>query len=390
MNVPALSRRDLGWAAVLSVFVLLLNAGYVVAHLGPLHKPKRVGETDHLRYIEMAKGEVARPELARDDPFCWRVAVPALAGALARAWGGDLNLAFYAVTNVSLFFFLGTLFLYLRQLGFSPGLSAHGVILAGLVQGAVRWYEYQYWMTDPTCLFLVTLGLLLVERGHFGALVAVCALGAFVRETSVLVLPYYFFHAARRTSWRLALARTAALAALPALVLIGLRAAIVPVAANPLSRVLVDALSFRARHFFDNQAYLLTVGTWGALLPLALLRPRRALSALPCHLEHVALVAVAYFSLAVANNTERLLAYALPSMLAAALAQARTFLDETRLPPAALFLPALALQIVLWLETRLFAGGISLYQPTSLAVVGGAVSFWMAAQVVRARRERPA
>ena len=35
------------------------------------------------------------------------------------------------------------------------------VVLMGLTQGAVRWFEYQYWMSDPLCLALVAAAILL-------------------------------------------------------------------------------------------------------------------------------------------------------------------------------------------------------------------------------------
>jgi cytochrome c-type biogenesis protein CcsB len=38
--------------------------------------------------------------------------------------------------------------------------SVVGLVLVGLMQGAVRWFEYQYWMTDPSALMLTTLAFL--------------------------------------------------------------------------------------------------------------------------------------------------------------------------------------------------------------------------------------
>ena len=41
-------------------------------------------EYDHWRYIEMARGPEGKPELQREPPYCFRLAVPALARGLMR------------------------------------------------------------------------------------------------------------------------------------------------------------------------------------------------------------------------------------------------------------------------------------------------------------------
>lgn len=108
--------RDAWTAAALSLLLVVFNAAYVSAYLGPVHGPRRVGETDHFHYIEMAKAAAGDPSLARDAPYCWRLLVPALAGPLWRA-GIRLHLAFYILTNLALLGFLFVLYLYLRDLG---------------------------------------------------------------------------------------------------------------------------------------------------------------------------------------------------------------------------------------------------------------------------------
>ncbi len=79
---------------LLALALLALNTGWVSARLGFLHKPHQVAEHDHLRYLAMARGEQGDAELARQSPYCWRVAVPAAAALLART-GMKLNLAFW-------------------------------------------------------------------------------------------------------------------------------------------------------------------------------------------------------------------------------------------------------------------------------------------------------
>lgn len=65
---PGFSRRDLLTGALAAALALGLNAGYVSVRLGFVHKPKQARETDHFRYIEMAKGDGGRQELAREPP----------------------------------------------------------------------------------------------------------------------------------------------------------------------------------------------------------------------------------------------------------------------------------------------------------------------------------
>jgi hypothetical protein len=381
MAKEAVRGRELGAAALVAAALLLLNAGYVSLRLGVLHKPRQVAESDHYRYIEMAKGRDARPELAREDPFCWRVGVPAMAGALARL-GLGLNLPFYLLTNVSLFAFLLVLYAYLRRRGLPPRTALVGLVLAGLVQGAVRWYEYQYWMTDPTCLLLVVVSLLLAEDGRWRALAGVAALSALVRETSVIVFPFVFFRLARTESLRAAVVKTGALAALPLALLVLLRVVITPLQPSPLLDVLHDALGFRWRHLLDNQIYLLTVGSWGVLLPLLLLLRRRDVREV-LRAEDLALLATVYASLAVANNTERLLAYALPALLPAALTALDALAEDGRLRREIVAVAAVAAQAVFWNQTRLFGDGMSLYQPTNLVVIGTMAVFGLGALALR-------
>ena len=130
------------------VLVLGLNVLAVSSRLGFLHKPKQVKEYDHWRYIEMARGAEGRPALQKEPPYCFRLAVPALVRGLTRL-GLSENAAFFLVTNAGLFGFLLVLWLHLRDLGFALPLRVTGLLVAGFTQGAVRWFEYQYWMTDP-------------------------------------------------------------------------------------------------------------------------------------------------------------------------------------------------------------------------------------------------
>lgn len=379
--------RTLGlWVAI---GVVVFNACWVAVTLGPLHKPKRVLETDHLHYIEMARsfarapeeGVPARPELALRAPYCWRVLVPGTVALLMRA-GCNLHLAFYVLTNLSLVGFLYVLFLSLEDLGFDLRLRLMGLLLAGLMQGAVRWFEYQYWMTDPHGLLLVALGVRLARRERLLPLAALGLLSAFVRETFVIVYPFVFFVRLRTRGLRRALLDTAALAAGPLAITLALRRLIVPAIHPGLWDSIVDNVGFRLAHVWDNQMYVLTLGTWGVLLPLAVVAAP-PLARIRDHLADLSLLAFVYVStVLISNNNDRPLAYALPVVLPVALDGLRRLVAASRLPAAAVLGGVLALQALFYVQTRFTGLGISVYQPVSWPVVASLTAFWIAALVV--------
>ena len=365
------------------------NAAFVASALGPLHKPRKVLETDHSHYIAMARAPFGGDEAARTPPFCYRVLTPLLVFALTRA-GLGANAAFWLVTNVSLVGFLFCLHRLLLLRGFGPGVAALGLLLAGLVPGAVRWYEYQYWMTDPLCLFLITAALVLAEQGRERELAGVSLLGVAARESFLLVFPWLLARGAWRGGLRGAVAFTARVA-LPALALFTAIHVLVPAsAAPPLGAVMADAVGFRFRHLLDNQLYLATLGSFGVLVPLVLASPARAAAALRERPEDAVLLAGAYASLLLGTNTERLLAYALPSLLPIALRCFEAIQDAARLPFAVAGGAVLLAQAAFYAWTP-FHGieGLSLYQPVSFAVVGVMAAVWLAAVLLVATRRPP-
>jgi hypothetical protein len=367
----------LAWGALAAAALVLVNAAYVVSSLGVLHKPRKVLETDHFVYLEMARGPEAEATQARKAPFCWRVLTPWLVRLLSRC-GLGLNAAFYLLTNLFLFAFLFSLYLYLIESGCGQGLAMLGIALAGFVQGAVRWYEYQYWMTDPLCLFLVMLAFRWILRGRDAALVALGVVGVLARETYLLVFVPWILGAARtRRAGTLARALLGALVALGVLAL--LRESIVPGNDPDTLRTAQHAVEFRIRHFFDNQAYLLSVGSLGVLFPMALLSPSGLRAWLRTRYDEAAYLLCVYLSLAMGNNTERLLAYALPVAVPLALRQLERFAKEARAPLAVLAAACLVLQVVVWTQTRLLGEqGLSAFQPANGLVAAALAAFWLA------------
>jgi hypothetical protein len=190
--------RELVTAAAAAAAILLFNAAYVSSQVGFLHSAKDVAEFDHHIYRSLAQSPPGSPEPPghRNAPFVWRVATPWLAYSLHRA-GLSIDVASYVVTNVALFGFLVVLYGLLRRRGFQREEALLGLVLVGLIQGAIRWYEYQYWMADPVALFLIALSLWLVETGRAGWLVAVGAVGLAARESYLLVFAFLFVRTLR-------------------------------------------------------------------------------------------------------------------------------------------------------------------------------------------------
>jgi hypothetical protein len=384
----ALRSPELALGLLLSLLILAVNIASVSSHLGLVHRPRQVKELDHSRYIEMAKGAEGRAELAREATYAWRILVPALAGGLTRA-GLNIHQAFYLVTNVSLLAFLLTFWLYLGELAFARPWRVTGLLLVGLTQGAVRWYEYQYWMTDPPCLFLLVLAFLLIERGRRRLLHVPSLLAAFVRENYVVFYPYDFLKQLKRgTPILTAFARTAAVAAVPLAILVALRVFIETNHPDDIVAGVVDTLGFRWRHLADNQLYVLTVGSLGVLFPLLVLFPRRLRDWVRRHYDEAAVVAFFYGVLIIANNTERELAYTLPALVPAALRNLRDAVDETGLPATPILALVVGLQAFFLSQQRFLEAGMSMYQPTNLAVAAAMAAFWLGIEITLRRSRR--
>lgn len=382
---------DLTLGILLSLLVLAGNVAYVSARLGFLHKPKQVGEYDHYRYIEMARGPEGRPEVAEQPPYCWRILIPGLARGL-QSIGVAENLSFFLLTNAALFGFLLTLWLYLADLGFSRELRVTALLLLAFTQGGVRWFEYQYWMTDPAAAFLLTLAVYWIRRGRTVAFHVLSVVAAFVRETYIVVYPFYLLHLLKRgRSPRDAVLRTAGVAAVPFVILIALRVLIIPNQPDDFVAAITDSMAFRFRNLTNNQPYVLTVGTFGVMFALLVMFPGRVIGLLREHFDQAGLLACVYATLVISNNTERPLVYALPVVVPAALHQLRALSEEARIPLLPLCALTVALQALLWTETRFAEMGSSIYQPTNLAVVAAMALFWVAGQAARrlARRTVP-
>jgi len=151
----------------------------------------------------------------------------------------------------------------------------------------------------------------------------------------------------------------------------------VPHPAEDHLATVLSVLGFRWRHLFDNQLSFASLGSFGVVLPLALLFPERVLGLLRQRLPEAAVLLAVYASLALGTNTDRLLVYAAPVLVPAALRGLRAASADTGWPWGRLALVTLALQLLFWQQTP-FHGvlGLSIYQPANLLVSAALLTFW--------------
>ncbi len=360
---------------LVALFAVALNDAYVVADRGFLHPPERLFSAfsnptvgDHFRYRDMALPAEARSERdwARQAPWRYRILTPAVVRALGAA-GMNRDAAFYLVSQLGLVGFLTLLFGLLRARGFDDSLALTGTLLVGLVPGAVRWYAFQYWMADPLALCAVTGGLLLIERGRVSWLLLLAPIAAANRENILLVFPYLFVSTWQRDGARQAVVQTAPPLAAACAVLAGLRIAIDAIPAPDLWTTVTTTVGLRFANLGD-QLYFATLGSFGvfAVLPFIGGRRRSWRGALP----DLAVLAVAYASLLVATNSDRLLAYALPCLAPIALGSVRSFLQETHFPLWSFAVATGCVQAILYLQTDLEWTDLQLFDPIVTAALG--------------------
>jgi hypothetical protein len=365
MSVENGAPRDVRFGLLLAILIVAFNAAWVSAHLGVAHRVRDVLETDHRHYIHMA----LEPREPEEPPYAFRVATPALARALMRA-GLSVNASFYAITQVSLVAFLTFTFLFLRASGFDRALASLALAWMGLTQGAVRWFEYQYWMSDPPCLALVAAALYFIESGRWPVGIVLGLVAGSVRESYVLVLPFLFGHAWRTAGPRAALLRASTVAAAFLGVAAWWRSRIAAASVDDWMAGIVDSLGFRYRHAIEQQWYVLTIGTWAVFFALALFDPRAFARRARDRWDLTLMVLATYGSLIISNNTERPLAYAWPAVAAAACAGLRSLRTATSDTVFRAFVVSgTFVQIAHFVETRWYQlMGSSLYQPANAAL----------------------
>jgi hypothetical protein len=373
---------------LLATGLVAINIGYVASSLGFIHGPEAVAESDHYQYIALTRYFLHPPgdSPLPSAPFSYRVFTPLLAAGLTRL-GLSMDTSYYLLSNLFLLLFLLTLFVYLRDLGFDRRMAAVGVIFAGLMQGAIRWYEYQYWMPDPACLFFIAFAFLLIHKKRLVPLICISAIAVTARETYLIIFGYYFLHTLKRLGLNRAVINTALLMILPMSIFIAIRFGVPTQNTYRLSQVAATMIPFRASKLFDNQLYFVTVGSLGVLFPLLLLYPKEIFGRIRRSYDQVAVIGAVYLSLLLANNTDRLLAYALPAMLPPVLHNIQRGFQDREWQLNAFVTIAIGVQILFFLQIRIYGMHISITQPVNYAVIGSMLALWGLGVIFRARND---
>ena len=203
------------------------------------------------------------------------------------------NAAFFLITNAALFGFLLCSGCTCATSASRSRCASPACWSTGFTQGAVRWFEYQYWMSDPAALALVMLAFFLIERGKWGALRRErrCRVRARdLRPRLPLRLPA---RAAARTAARSgARPRPRRSPSLPLAILVAIRRLVTPKHPDDFVAGIVDSMGFRIAHVLDNQLYVVTIGAFGVLVPLLLLFPKHLPGLARRHFDRALYVAV--------------------------------------------------------------------------------------------------
>jgi len=385
MTLPP--RKIIAYGLIAIALLICFNIVYVPFSTGFIHQAAAVLETDHYRYIEMSRGPEHYPTSwrAHEAPFCYRLFTPYLAFLLSQT-GMGLNPAYYLVTNIFLFGFLFIIYQYLLVSGFDLKYSLFGIVLVGLTPGAVRWYEYQYWMADPAGLFFLFLAFYLIRTRRDNYLLPLSVIAALNRGSYLFIFFYYFLFLLKNYGWKKAMRKTLAMAIVPVITILIIHHYIILSRPYNIRMILNETLSFRYENIWFNQLYLLTVGSLGIIFPLLLTFPKKIIIYCRREYDGALFVLLIYGQLAIANNTDRLLVYALPVLLPAALWNLRKLSRRSGIPPVPLMALIFILQVIFYTGTKFYRqAAISVFQPNNLTVILSLSIFWILTQVVKKR-----
>lgn len=333
MSVPERLRRHftpLGLAVVLALVC--------VAAQWKLHRAAHYGYDrdllpayDAYAYVALAE----HPRFFTVTPWAYRALTPWVVSLVP----GDVVDAFHLVSAGGLVLAGLLLFGFLRQLGHDAAgsLLATAAFLFSSAIGEIVQYPF---LADPVTLALVLAFVLLLERGEgAGTLALVAVLGGFAKELQALLVPLVFFARVGRDGPARALRKTIAVGAATVAAMLILRTWVrLPQAAVSMPPLAAVWEAF-VRDWPDTWrgallSGVLPLGLAGALLPRARPFLRRYGYALAITLAtpfaawaYVGDPRVIFFG----KNAERVLAYALPFLLAPALHLA----DRLRGRPAA-------------------------------------------------------
>ena len=333
-----MKRRDI----ILVVFIALLGITALFLRtekLGYTH-PVFTHNWDHHFYIQMAVGNLFEPGAA---PFGWRVLNPLLAKLLPF----DLKTNFTLLSFTALWMTAVVTYFMLRTIGFSDELALTGMLFFISLGWATRFNIFDFWLTDPLSFLFVVASIWSIFAHKDLLFMILLVVGVAAKENVIFVAPLYYTINSSAIWDIQALRRSIFLVAPAVLLLLGIRA-FIPVVNSEYSAIslLQDIGLQRIRDFSLDSLFSYTIGTFGVsllILPLFSIKKNIAL-----FFRFLPFIALTYFSLLFALNTERVLVSAFPAIIIMALYGARAIAEKSGLNER-VFVPLPFLLIILLL-----------------------------------------
>jgi hypothetical protein len=346
--IPSIDQKTLRQVALyLAPVALLCTLALLVHNHGriPYTDPHWVADGDQARYLAMATHPFSMDALVREPPFCWRILVPLVVHILPI----PAPTAFWILTVLALAVATLALEWFLVGLGLPPAAASAGgcaFVLLGPATGFTLW---DYMLVDPAAFALLALALGAAIHRRGPLLLAILLLFAATKETALIGAVFGVFWAFEKRDWKLL--RWAAGGLVGVIGIIFLIRLAIP--ANAPYSYLTEMQNIHAKYTptwsaFEQQTILSgTVDVWNILLPLAILqvihRPRVWRS-----LAFVSVLVIVYAQLIVAANTGRLVVYAFPVVIAAAVFEVEYLAGRFQVSRWLLWVPALTLELVWW------------------------------------------
>ena len=334
-------------ALYLAPVAVLLALAFLVQGHGciPYTDPHWVADGDQARYLAMATHPFSMDALVREPPFCWRILVPLVVYILPL----PVPTAFWLLTVLSLAVATLALEWFLVGLGLPLAAASAGGFTFVLLGPATGFTLWDYMLVDPAAFALLALALAFAVHRRGPLLLATLLLFAATKETALIAAAFGVFWAVEKRDWKLL--RWAVCGLVGVIAIIALIRFAIPAKA-PYS-YLTEMQTIHAKYTptwsaFEQQTILSgTVDAWNILLPLAILqvihRPRVWRS-----LAFVSALVIVYAQLIIAANTGRLVVYAFPVVIAAAVFEVEYLAGRLQVSRWLLWGPALTLEFVWW------------------------------------------
>jgi hypothetical protein len=282
-----------------------------------------------------------------------------LTPGLARVLPGSLTFGFQVVAFVSLWLTGAVAYAIGRRLGFGRAIALAGMFLFYSLGWAVKFNLHDFWLSDPPAFLFAALAILCLLDRRDLAFAGCLVVGVLAKESVIFVAPLAYTLRAAAPFDRRALIRAAGLA-MPAILVLGaIRLAIpsynadaayrtsLPRAVQPatgktpsytLPKLLRSTLALRKHEWPQTAAKALSAfGLLPLLLPFA--GGRRTLSLLA---RLSPFLILCFAQLLFAGNTQRVVVFAFPAVIAMAMSGASRLVEHGGIPAVGLLALAAA------------------------------------------------